>query len=341
MQDLEEEGVNSVKGVACKKQLSVKVSTRYISSKLLINAKISLASFIYDCIDTFCFPNQDSPEIYNKNQVIKVFPYLLMTHTDSGSLEFMVIAEDCCDVGEREMRDILIKIFLDDDIYHRLDLSGEFFEQFGKRNEAIRKQVGLYEFENTEQGIICAICVNLKEYFELYGTYCETNKRHKGVRKGTKGMDFDNYAGRILTIDEARYGTKHFAKKQRQTKFQNKKGNMIMVTIEKFEFAQLNDKQYVPDGISSLPYGHKHLTFVENFKKSLLALNPEKLIKHHQYNLIRFEQGILEQNERMSIINCVLLQQPIFYKRGRLKRSQFQISENTRDFLLHGLWRKI
>ena len=224
MQDLEEEGVNSVKDVACKKQLSVKVSTRYISSKLLISAKISLASFIYDCIDTFCFPNQDTPEIYNKNQVIKVFPYLLMTHTDSGSLEFMVIAEHCCDVGEREMRDILIKIFLDNDIHHRLDLSGEFFERFGKRKEAIRKQVGLYKFENIEQGIICAICVNPKEYFELYGIYYETNKKHKDVCKGTKGMDFDNYAGRILTTDEVRDDTKRFAKNKNRRDFKTKTG---------------------------------------------------------------------------------------------------------------------
>ena len=201
--------------------------------------------------------------------------------------------------------------------------------------------MGLYEFENIEQGSICAMCVNPKEYFELYGMYYETNKKHKGVRKGTKGMDLDNYAGRILTNDEACHGTKRFAKKQKQTRFQNKKGNIIMVTIEKFEFSQLNNKQYIlPDGVSSPPYGHKHLTFVENFKKSLLPLTPEKLIKH-QNNLIRFEQSILEQNERMRIINYVLLQQPIFYKRGALKRLQFQISENTRGFLVHSLWRKI
>ena len=53
----------------------------------------------------------------------------------------------------------------------------------------------------------------------------------------------DNYAGRILTIYEARNGNKHFAKKQKQTRFQNKIGNMIRVTIEKFEFTQLNDKR--------------------------------------------------------------------------------------------------
>ena len=56
-----------------------------------------------------------------------------MTDTDSRSLEFMINAEDCCDVGEREMRDIVIKVYLDNDIHHRLDLSGEFFEQFVTR----------------------------------------------------------------------------------------------------------------------------------------------------------------------------------------------------------------
>ena len=86
-----------------------------------------------------------------------------MTDNDSGSFEFIVIAEDTCDCGERELRDILLNIFLDNKIHQRLDMSGEFFKQFGKRNEAVRKQDGLYKFENIEQGIICAICINPKE----------------------------------------------------------------------------------------------------------------------------------------------------------------------------------
>ena len=48
-------------------------------------------------------------------------------------------------------------------------------------------------------------------------------------------------------------------------------------------------------------------------------------------NLLRFEQGALERNGRMRIIICVLLQQPVFYKRRTLKKSQFQIINNTRD----------
>ena len=147
-----------------------------------------------------------------------------MTDTDSGSLEFIVIAKDLYDCGEREKRDILLRIFLNIDIQHRLDLSREFFAQFNKRNEAVLKQVGLYEFENVEHGIICVIYVNPKEYFELYGIYYETSKKHKDLKKGTKGMDFDNYASRILTIEEAKEGSRRFAKKQKQTRFQTKKG---------------------------------------------------------------------------------------------------------------------
>ena len=139
-----------------------------------------------------------------------------------NSLEFIVITEESCDCGEREMSDILLTIFLDNDIQHRLDLSGEFFAQFSKRNEAVHKQVGLYEFENVEHGIICAICINPKEYFEIYGIYYETNKKHKGVRKEIKGMEFDNYASFIFTLEEVKEVSKRFAKKLKQTRFQNK-----------------------------------------------------------------------------------------------------------------------
>ena len=51
-----------------------------------------------------------------------------MTDTDSTSLEFIVVADKTCDLGEREMREVLLKIFLDNHIHKRLDLSSKFFE---------------------------------------------------------------------------------------------------------------------------------------------------------------------------------------------------------------------
>ena len=258
VQDLEEDGVNIVFAVACERENNVRVSTRYIAAKLLINAKIFLASFLYDCVDTFCFPNEKTQAIYARHKTIKVLPYLLMTDTDSRSLEFIIIAEDSCDSREREMRDILLKMFLDNDTHKRLDLCNEFLEQFDQRNLAVRKQVGLCAFENIEHGIVCAICVNPKEYLEFYVILFDINKKQKGVKRGTNGMNFEKYARRILTIAaEARESTNRFSKKQKQTRFENKKGNMIMVTLEKVEFGQLNDKRYVlPGGTSSLPYGY-------------------------------------------------------------------------------------
>ena len=142
-----------------------------------------LASFIYDCIDTFCFPNDTTRSLYNQNKILKVIPYLLMMDTDSPSLMFVIIADKSCNLGEREIKEVMLNVFLENSIYYRIDSSHKFFDQF--------------EFENIEHGIICSINVNPKEYHELYGTTYKTNKKHKGVQKGTKGMDFDNHASRI------------------------------------------------------------------------------------------------------------------------------------------------
>ena len=114
-----------------------------------------------------------------------------------------------------------------------------------------------------------------------------------------------------------------------------------MVTIEKSKFGRLNDKRYIlADGISSFPYEHKNLGYLVNFK-SEITLTAEKIIKFHKNNLLRFKQGILQCNKRMRVLNSVLLQQTIFYKRDTLNSSQLQINSNRRDFLLLGLWRTI
>ena len=180
VQDLEEGGVTSVKANACKKQTTVKFSTRFISSKLLINAKISLASFIYDCIDTFCFPNEETQKIYDEHNILKVLPYLLMTDMDFASLKFIVIADKACDLDERGMREVLLKIFLDNNIPKRLNLSSNVFDQFGKRNERIRKQVGLYEFENIVQSAY------VPKNILNYTVFC--TKSMKNIRKLEKEL---------------------------------------------------------------------------------------------------------------------------------------------------------
>ena len=102
----------------------------------------------------FYFPNEEIQKISDDHKILKVLSYLLITDMDSASLKFIVFANKVCDLGERGTREILLKIFLDHNIHRRLNRSSDFFEQFDKRNERIRKHVVLYELENIEHRIM-------------------------------------------------------------------------------------------------------------------------------------------------------------------------------------------
>ena len=56
----------SIKSIAVKKRSSIKVTTRFMSGKLLMFAKLSLKSFIYDITETFCFPDENVRGIFKK-----------------------------------------------------------------------------------------------------------------------------------------------------------------------------------------------------------------------------------------------------------------------------------
>ena len=64
MIDFDQKHCNSTKSIALKSDSSINVTSKYISGKMLMFAKVSLRSFIYDMIDVFCFPNEAVKEIY-------------------------------------------------------------------------------------------------------------------------------------------------------------------------------------------------------------------------------------------------------------------------------------
>ena len=59
--------------------------------------------------------------------------------------------------------------------------------------------MGLFEIESIDNQNICTIAVNPKEYFEKFKDR-NINKKHKGVRRDTVGMDFERYASRIKDL---------------------------------------------------------------------------------------------------------------------------------------------
>ena len=90
---------------------------------------------------------------------------------------------------------------------NRLDLSDDSWKQFNVQNKSLKKQVGLYEVENINNTNILTIAINPKEYFEKYKDF-SINKKHKGLKKNTPGIDFEAYSERLSTLHEYSFKSK-------------------------------------------------------------------------------------------------------------------------------------
>ena len=148
----------SIKALGVKTNEKVKITTRFIKEKMLI----------------FCFPDSEVQELYAKHDILKCFIYLILTDTDSCSLQFLFLTCLKSQISEDQTRKLIFEIILLK-IGHRLDTSDKFYEQFLCRNEKTKKQVGLYEVESVDNANLITIAVNPKEYYEIF--------RNKSIKK--------------------------------------------------------------------------------------------------------------------------------------------------------------
>ena len=190
---------NSIKSIVVNSSTTVDVSTRFCKGKMLMFAKMSLKSFVYDIIDVFCFPDEKVKGIFDKNDIEKCFLYVNLTDTDSCSMFFIFIGKLECCIPESVFRNILFEIFKHSKIGPRLDVSDDFWQEFNMQGKGTRKVMGLYEAENLDNANLCTIAINPKEYFEKFKDR-KINKKHKGVRRDTPGMTFESYAERISSL---------------------------------------------------------------------------------------------------------------------------------------------
>ena len=172
-----------------------------MKGKMLMFSKISLKSFVYDIIDIFCFPDIEIREIYNRYQIIKAFIYLILTDTDSSSLQFTFISGITSSISEDVARNLIFEILLQK-LGDRLDTSHEFFDKFSCRNQSTKKKVGLYEVESIDYS-----CKSCREYIEIFKSK-DLNKKHKGIKKTTPGINFESFASRIMDVREYTYSYK-------------------------------------------------------------------------------------------------------------------------------------
>ena len=205
------------------------------------------------------------------------------------------------------------------------------------QNKKLNKQVGLYEAESIDNANIITIAVNPKEYFEVFRNKA-INKKHKGVKKSTPGMNFEAFAARIMDIREYSYAEK-LPKSITQKRFQIKNSMMQMTTVCRKQFAGLNDKRFcLSDGITSLPYGHFLLSEIRDQKKQYKQIH--KKIMQIKDNLKRQGHKACGKCERIRVLRSILAQPATYDKLDSTKRPICKnISQSTRENIVSGMWR--
>ena len=209
-------------------------------------SKVSVKSFVYNLIDVFMFPNDEIKEIYKKYSINQCYLDQNLTDTDRTSMFFVSVCDLNCNVREDEARNIILQVMLKSKVFHRLDLSVEYYEKFICRNESLRKRVGFFERENIDEPNIITIALNRKEYYERFADTSD-NKKHRGLKKSTPDLDFDSYSNRLSDLTEyySEFVTKpNPVREIEQKRFQIINESMQMKPISKIQFGQLNDKRF-------------------------------------------------------------------------------------------------
>ena len=110
MIDFSESECNSIKSIAIKGTMTIHVTSRFTKGKMLMPAKVSIRSFVYDLIDVFCFPIEEVRRIYDLYSIIKCHLCLNLTDTDSCSIFFNFICKKECNIKESESRKLIFEI---------------------------------------------------------------------------------------------------------------------------------------------------------------------------------------------------------------------------------------
>ena len=159
----------------------------------------------------FCFRMRRLKYFVLNSKLIDAI-YQNLTDKHSTSIFVVFICDLKCSIDERKSRDIILKVMIKSKIFEKLDLSDYFWDQFGVQDKKLKKQVGIFKIESINKVNVITIALNPKEYYERFDDHSD-NKKHKGLKNSTCGMDFDSYSSRLADLNEF---SKEFFKKPRK-----------------------------------------------------------------------------------------------------------------------------
>ena len=173
------------------------------------------------------------------------------------------------------------------------------------------KKLGYFEIESIDNPCHIVLAINPKEYYEHFEDFAN-NRKHKGQKKGTYGMNFENLALRIAT------------------------SNQIDM------FSQTNDKKfYNLNGITSLPIGHPYLKDLTTYKEN--KGKGEKYFIKEKENLQRLEIEAFLKTDRLNRYNQMLSQNFEYYDLNNNTKVDHDnlktnFSQSTQSFILEAKW---
>ena len=202
-----------------------------------------------------------------RNLVEKIEVFHILADTYSTALKFIFISDPSNDVAEENFRDIIFEATVASKIYKRFDTSYECWDIFGSRKESRRKKLGYYKIGNIDNPCVVSLAVNPKEYLAMLKNSA-LNEKHKGNKKGSSGMGFENFSNRIKSLANFDTFEKPPAEYKEVSRFSVHQGEMFKKIVAKIKFSQLNGKRfYFADGIVSLPFDHKNLKEIDDLKQ--------------------------------------------------------------------------
>ena len=169
----------------------------------------------------------------------------------------------------------------------------------------------------------------------------EINKKHKGLKKGSSGMNFENYATRIVSLTNFDYFEKAPADYKKVARLTVDQGEMQKKTSLKTKFSLFNDKRfYFSDSVTSLPLFHSLLKDQMEHKKSM-DQKIEKYFWDEKEVLLQKENKAQEQSKRLLLYRNILTSTPNYFpldQKEKFVEKKQLIFKNTRDFVLERLW---
>ena len=143
--------------------------------------------------------------------------------------------------------------------------------------------------------LLCYPSSQSKRIFQIFKSD-SANKKHKGIKKCSQGMEYENFAERIKPLFDFESCQASKADRKDVVSISVKKGEMTTHKIVKTKFSQLNEKRfYFPNAILPLPFGHPSLRDIDEYKKNQ-GQRIEKYFWTKKGNLFELEKKRTESN---------------------------------------------